>query len=270
MTSNSPRMVRILDVKEESPSTRSILFHDGPSSKAQAGQFLMVWIPGVDEVPMSVSMTRPKGLAGITVKVVGEATRALCNMKAGELMGIKGPYGNPFTAMGKHLLLVGGGTGLAPLMVFLEGMPHFFDSITLAVGAKTADELIFVKRAKEGLSKVNGDIIIATEDGSHGMKGLATEAMKAILAKKPVDAIYTCGPEAMIREVFDIAERLAIPLQASLERIMKCGIGICGSCCIGKYVVCRDGPVFTSAQLRGLCDELGRFKRDHSGRLVRI
>jgi dihydroorotate dehydrogenase electron transfer subunit len=90
------------------------------------------------------------------------------------------------------------------------------------------------------------------------------------LTKEKFDIIYTCGPEQMIRKVFDQAEKHKIPLEASLERLMRCAIGLCGSCIIGKYRVCADGPVFRSKQLKEVKDEFGCSKRDFDGRKIPI
>ena len=97
---------------------------------------------------------------------------------------------------------------------------------------------------------------------------MATDPLGELLKKEKIDMAYACGPEPMIREVFLTTERFGVPLQASLERIMRCGIGLCGSCMIGKYRVCRDGPVFNSQQLREVVNELGKYRRDFDGRKI--
>ena len=107
-----------------------------------------------------------------------------------------------------------------------------------------------------------------TEDGSFGQKGVVTDPLDDLLREEKYDMIYACGPEPMIKRVFLAAEEANTPFQASLERIMRCGIGICGSCMLGKYRVCRDGPVFSSHQLREVIDELGNYKRDFNGNKV--
>lgn len=269
MIFNRPRIVRILRVIEESSTVRSLIFKDDLCSKAKPGQFMMVWIPGVDEIPMSISMMKDD-LAGLTVRKVGEASNALFNMKVGSMIGIRGPYGNSFTIARGNVMLVGAGTGLAPLMPLLEILAKQSTSIYVIIGGKTIDEFIFVNRVRDILSRTNGKMIITTEDGSYGMRGLATDAMLPILKEKSINMIYTCGPELMIKKVFEIAQEFNIPIQASLERVMKCGIGICGSCCIGKYNVCKDGPIFDSLMLKEVRDEFGFFKRDHSGKRVML
>jgi dihydroorotate dehydrogenase electron transfer subunit len=94
--------------------------------------------------------------------------------------------------------------------------------------------------------------------------------LEALLTKEKIDMIYTCGPEQMIRKVCDLAEKYKIDLEASLERLMRCAIGLCGSCVIGNYRVCRDGPVFSDKQLKRTREELGVSKRDFDGREIPV
>jgi len=269
MIFNKPRIVRVLDAIEESSTVRTLIFRDDLCSKAEPGQFMMVWIPGVDEIPMSISMMGDD-LAGLTVRKVGEASNALFNMKVNSIIGIRGPYGNNFTPMTGNVMMVGAGTGLAPLMPLSDILAKQKASIDMIIGGKTIEEFVFVNRAKEVLSRTKSSMIITTEDGSYGIKGLATDAILPILKEKRIDTIYTCGPELMMKKVFEIAREFNLPVQASLERVMKCGIGICGSCCIGKYRVCKDGPIFDSSMLIEVKDELGLFRMDHSGKRVML
>ena len=113
---NRLRIVKVRDVKKESPTVKTLTFHDKLCAKAEPGQFVMVWIPGVDEVPMSLSTMRSDGRCSITAAEVGEATKALHQRKLGENFGIRGPYGNSFALTNGNVMIVGGGTGLAPLL----------------------------------------------------------------------------------------------------------------------------------------------------------
>jgi len=142
--------------------------------------------------------------------------------------------------------------------------------ITFIIGAKSAQELLFLERIEKTLSQLKSKIIVMTEDGSLGQKGVATDPLDDLLREEKYDMIYACGPEPMIKKAFLAAEEANIPFQASLERIMRCGIGICGSCMLGKYRVCRDGPVFTSQRLREVIDEFANYKRDFNGRRIRL
>ena len=265
---NRLRIVKIQEIKRESLTVKTFIFQDKLCTKAEPGQFIMVWIPGVDEIPFSLSAITPNGLTSITVAQVGEATKTLHQRKRGDVLGIRGPYGKGFTLASGNIMIAGGGTGLAPLMPLTEKVMKLSTKLTFLLGAKTKDELLFLDRANKMLSKVKSEIVATTEDGSYGLKGVVTDQAEQKLAKKKFDMIYACGPEQMMHKMFSLAEQYHTPLQASLERIMHCAIGLCGSCVIGKFRVCRDGPVLTSEQLRTVKEEFGKFKRDFRGRKI--
>ena len=267
---NWTRTVKIEKVVDENPNVKTFYFRDRLCLEAKPGQFLMVWIPGVDEIPLSVSGVYSNGLASVTVARVGEATEAMHRLKPNNLIGVRGPFGNSFEISKGKILLVGGGTGMAPLAFLAEKLAENSSEITFIIGAKSAQELLFLERIKKTLSQLKSKIIVMTEDGSLGQKGVATDPLDNLLREKNYDMIYACGPELMIKKAFLAAEEANIPCQASLERIMRCGIGICGSCMLGKYRVCRDGPVFSSHQLREVIDEFANYKRDFDGRRIRI
>jgi len=262
--------VKIREVKRESPTVKTFIFYDRLCGKAKPGQFVMVWIPGVDEVPMSLSNIRSNGLSSISVANVGEATKTLHQRKPGDALGIRGPYGNGFTLNSGKVMIVGGGTGLAPLVPLAEKLVGLTTKISFLLGAKTKDELVFLDRIETTLSKAEARVIATTEDGSYGWQGLVTDPAERILMKERFNTIYACGPEQMTHKMFLTAERYNTPLQASLERLMHCAMGLCGSCVIGKFRVCRDGPVFSSEQLREVKSEFGRFKRGFDGKRVSI
>ena len=265
---NRLRITKILETKKESPSVKTFVFHDKLCSEAKPGQFVMIWIPGVDEVPMSLSAIGPDERSSITVAKVGEATEALHKRKIGDVLGVRGPYGNSFTPMSGKAVIVGGGTGLAPLAPLTEELAELHARVALIAGAKTQDEILFLDRTTTTLSRIDGRVVAVTEDGSYGIKGLATDVAEQLLEKERFDMLYTCGPEEMMYKLFLLAEKYETPIQASLERLMRCAIGICGSCVIGKFRVCRDGPVFSLKQLREINEEFGRFERGSTGKRV--
>jgi len=269
-TVNRPRIVRIREVRVESPTVKTFTFQDKICGKAEPGQFVMVWIPGIDEIPFSLSTITPNGLTSITVAEVGEATKALHQRKRGDILGIRGPYGNGFTLTGGNIMIVGGGSGLAPLMPLTEKLMKLSTKLTFLLGAKTKDELLFLDRVNQTLSKVGAEMVVTTEDGTYGLKGIVTDQAEQRLAKEKFDRVYACGPEQMMHKMFHLAERYHTPFQASLERIMRCSMGVCGSCVIGKLRVCKDGPVLTSEQLRTVREEFGKFKRDFQGRKIAV
>ena len=231
-------------------------------SNAEPGQFLMLWIPRVDEIPLSI-LDAGDGQVSVAVKAVGDATRALHEMQIGEVVGLRGPFGNRFSENVGRILMVGGGTGTAPLLFLAKKLAPKAARLSFITGAKTKRELLFMN---EFVSLCTEESTIATtEDGSYGLSCLATGPLEKLLDKQDFDMIYTCGPELMVRRVFDLAEQHDVALQASLERLMRCGIGLCGSCVIGKYRVCRDGPVFNAGQLREVKDEFGISKLGFDG-----
>ncbi len=250
-------MYAIREHLDETRNIKTIRF-DGDMTGA-GGQFVMVWVPGVDEFPMSLSYSGER--FGITYQILGDGTKALAATKPGHKIGIRGPYGKGFGVRGKRLLAVGGGAGMAPLGLFVEDALSHKASVDVVVGARTASDLLFEVRCR----KAGAGVFISTDDGSKGFKGLATELAKDLLSKRSYDAVYACGPEKMLVRLMNLARQSSVPLQASLERYMKCGIGICDSCALDGKHVCRDGPVFSDEQLRSF-EELGMTKLDAAGR----
>ena len=271
---NHPHICTIERVVDETPTVRTLYFHDPVLAKAEPGQFAMVWIPGVNELPMSVMISEKKDEAGFTVRKRGESSTALYNLKVGDKIGVRGPYGNSFDKAGttknmSSMLLIGGGTGLVPLMRMISSN-IFCSDVTLLMGSKTKDEIFFEEMAKKLVeNKASSSIIPVTEDGSYGEKGYVTDVLEKLLEENTYDAIYTCGPELMMYKVVKLANEKGIFVQASLERMMKCGVGICGSCCVGQDLACRDGTVFDGEYL-AKNSEFGHFQRTKSGILEKI
>jgi len=264
---NELRTTKIIELKSESPSVKTFKVQDTLCSKAKPGQFLMLWIPGVDEIPLSISGVGD-GEVSVAVKQVGDATRHLHAMQAGELVGVRGPFGNWFTETRGKVLLVGGGTGTAPLLFLAKRLSAKADRLSFIMGAKTKSDLLFLQELGNVCSEES--VVSTTEDGSYGLQCLATEPLEKLLGKERFNMVYACGPEQMIRKVFDLADRRGVALEASLERLMRCGIGLCGSCMIGKYRVCRDGPVFNLSRLREVRDELGISKLGFDGSRIPV
>jgi dihydroorotate dehydrogenase electron transfer subunit len=255
-------------VKTESPSVKTYVFRDRECAKAQPGQFLMLWIPGVDEIPLSILDAGSDGTVSVSVKNVGEATRAVHKMKSEETIGVRGPFGNSFTVKNGRILLVGGGTGMVPLFFLIKKLLLKTTRLVFVMGARNKAELLFMDKLDTVFKGHKARIIPTTEDGSCGVTALCTEPLEGLLAEETFDMIYTCGPEPMLRKVFDLAEEHGVNTEASLERLMRCAIGLCGSCVIGKYRVCTDGPVFTREKLNEVKDEFGVLKRDFDGRKI--
>jgi dihydroorotate dehydrogenase electron transfer subunit len=261
------RVTRITKIRREASDMVSLYFRDESSSKAIPGQYLMIWIPEVDEIPMSLSTIRQDGDSSVTVRPVGDATEALCALKEGDRVGVRGPFGNGYTLSGDSPLLVAGGTGVASLTPLVEAFVDRGVKPTFVLGAKTEGELVFRDRL-EGL--LGEGLILATDDGTCGFEGFGSDCAFKQMEERNFDSVYSCGPEHMMTSVFNEADARGIPVQASLERYVKCAVGLCGSCAIGPYRVCKDGPVFGSEQLRQITDEFGKRRMDPSGRYIGV
>lgn len=263
------RIVKIIKEKIEVTGIKSLFFKDKLCYDANPGQFLMVWVLGVDEVPMSLSSIAINNLSSITIAKIGDATNKLHSMTLGDRFGIRGPYGNGFKLIDGKALIVGGGIGLAPLMPLTKELIKKGVEFTLIAGAKTKATLPF-KDTINTLQK-NHEVCVTTDDGSYGTCGTTTDLVEDYLTKKRFDMVYTCGPENMMWKVFQIAEKCKTLVQASLERHIKCGLGLCGHCVIDPLGlrICKDGPVFSSEVLREATD-FGKHSRIPNGRKIPI
>jgi len=258
---NYPSVTKITETTKENSDVKT-LFFEYPK-KSIPGQFFMIWIPGIDEIPMSASYFN-SSIKAITFKRIGDATKALFELKKGDKIGVRGPYGNGFKINGTRILFVGGGTGIATIAPSVKEAISKNISSTVILGVKNKNELFFENRIK----KYGADVHISTDDGSKGHKGFATDLAKKLLEEKKFNSVLTCGPEIMMKKLLEISE--GIHFQASLERYMKCGFGICGQCCVDKGLrVCVEGPVFDGITLKNI-EDFGIFKRDATGRKVRF
>lgn len=253
-------MVTVTSVTHEGQGICTLRFELDRS--VMPGQFLMVWAPGVDEIPMSASFIY--GEKGITVREVGTATKALFACQKGSLLGVRGPYGNGYQVEQGRALIIGGGTGMASLLPVADFIGDR-KRVDILIGARTAPELIFVERARA----LSEEVHLSTDDGSKGMRGTVVEMAAKHLEKERYDMVYACGPERMLQAVLALCEKKNVPCQLSLERFMKCGSGLCGSCVIDGLRVCADGPVFQGERLRHL-SEFGIWKRDECGGRVKL
>jgi dihydroorotate dehydrogenase electron transfer subunit len=261
------RAIKVMSTEIEAFDMVTLYFEDDECTYASPGQYVMVWIPGVKEIPMSLSNIRKNGIYSVSVRSVGRATRALCSLSEGDIIGLRGPFGNGYKIVGKEPLLIGGGSGVASLVPLTEILIEKEIMVTFVLAAKTENELIFRNRLESLLGE---NLFLATDDGSCGFEGFGSECAFELMNKNNFDNVYTCGPELMMATVFKEVDSKGIPVQASLERYIKCAEGLCGSCAIGPYRVCKDGPVFNSCQLRQIYHEFGKSKLDPCGRVVPI
>lgn len=256
----SIEIVEIKEIVKETPSTKSFYFDWDVDM--DPGQFIMVWIPGVDEIPMSLSRHYPE--QSITVREVGESTGYLHGMEVGGRIGLRGPYGHGYDLKGDEILAVIGGIGGASILPAVYEAERQNKIVGCALGAETEDELLF-REEIENIAYTH----LTTDDGSTGHHGFVTEILDDLLEKREIEQIITCGPEVMMKKTVEIGFEHDIPVQASLERYMKCGLGLCDSCTINGYQVCKDGPVFSGEELREM-EEFGWFERDKTGKIVEL
>ncbi len=246
-----PRAFRVAQVRQETPRVRTFVLEG--RLEAQPGQFVMAWLPGVEERPLTLMNDDPVSL---TVASVGPFTRALCALHPGDRLWLRGPFGRGFTLHGSRYILLGGGSGTASLALLAKRARGLGHEVIAILGARTAELLMLPWRYKE----MGCQVILATDDGSLGYRGTVLEAAGQLLTTSRPSAIYACGPETMLQAVASQAETLHLPCWVCMERIMKCGIGLCGSCHFGDRLVCVDGPVFSAKELLKMLEPIQRPK----------
>jgi len=229
---------------------------DAPAivADARAGQFVMVRCGPDTYLPRPFSIHRVDGgRLALLFNTVGTGTRWLSQQKKGAMLDIFGPLGNGYTvpAESKNLLLVAGGIGIAPLCFLADTALSEGRKVTLIMGARSADYLLPVSSLpglfNKGVLPASINVVNATDDGSEGFRGLATDLLPAYADS--ADQIFACGPVAMYRTMAAGYNTLyKKPVQLSLEIMMGCGSGVCYGCTIktksGLKQVCKDGPVF--------------------------
>ncbi|MDE1890514.1 MAG: dihydroorotate dehydrogenase electron transfer subunit [Planctomycetota bacterium] len=235
-----PRMVKICDIWDESPSVKTFFFkfdlHFDP------GQFVMVWIPLLDEKPFTISYIR-NNLMGVSVLKRGMFTNTLHNKKIGDMIGIRGPYGKSFSLQtNSDSCVVGGGIGMASLATVVDRL----NDATIIQGARTASEILYQKRFK--------DMNLCTDDGTTGFKGTTVDLFRKLLTRRRFQKVYACGPEKMLYKVVELCRNHGIECEVSLDRYIKCGFGVCGQCDCSGQRVCVDGPVFNIKELSKMKD----------------
>ena len=271
LSKNSYNILEIKEIVSETDSIKTFIFDwemkDGKTPKP--GQFVMVWSFSkiIDEKPMSISFIDiENNRIGITVKKVGKFSEELHNLNIGDKLGIRGPYGNGFnfeeSDKDKKILAIGGGVGMAPIACFVDYAREKKANVHVVSASITKNELLFEER----LSKNGANIFTCTDDGTCGYEGFATHRTIDLLENNTYDMAVVCGPELMMKGTFNLLEDHRIPAQYSMERYMKCAIGLCGQCCVDNtgWRVCIEGPVFSSDDLKKI-QEFGKYHRDSSG-----
>lgn len=246
--SGVPQAMRIRTITAENARTRTLAL-DG-ALDAAPGQFVMAWLPGIDEKPFSLAGADPVSL---TVAAIGPFSREIGQLRVGERLWLRGPLGRGFQmpAEQRHALLIGGGYGVAPLKFLAQRLLAGGHTVSMIIGARSEEDLLLT----EAVARLGVALWTTTEDGSAGIQGLVTDAiMPAIAAAGGVPpVVYACGPTGMLRAVAAICNRQQMPFQLSWEAHMRCGIGLCGSCEVGAgWLTCLDGPVFDFDPLEGV------------------
>lgn len=265
MYRETPYTVPIKSWRDENETLRTFFF-ELPLA-AMPGQFIMMNLHGVGEKPFSILTDGPNGFAA-TIKRLGPFTQELFNKKPGDLVSIRGPFGRGFEPRGDRILLVGGGYANPPLHFFAESLQHVGLELLVSVnGARAEDDLLYV----EEFENLCDRSLLATDDGSIGMQGTAVDLMREVLAEDNFDMVYVSGPERMSAAAVKELKKRDLPYQVCLERYMKCGVGVCGSCVMDPtgLVLCMEGPVVDDRDLEAITD-FGNFHRGKTGQVLPI
>ena len=267
-----PHLTRITGAREETPDVRTLRLEFVDPEVAsrfewRAGQFGQFSVFGAGESVFTIANppTR-KGYIECTFRQVGKVTAAMRSVTLGQVVGFRGPYGNHFPLeewRGRDLLFVGGGIGMAALHAPLQfALDHRSDygEVLVLNGARTVADMVYKEETKEW-EKTPGVRVVRTVDPGgetpewDGQVGLVPDVFQKLQPKPNGNIVITCGPPIMIRFMLIALDKLGFsPEQVvtTLENKMKCGNGQCGRCNVGRVFVCKDGPVFTAAQLKTL------------------
>jgi sulfhydrogenase subunit gamma (sulfur reductase) len=263
----------VIETEDRNLKSFKFVFLNADDRKAfdyTPGQFAQLSVTGKGEIPIGIASSPTEGDHLLfTVNKMGLVTTALHNMSEGDIMGVRGPLGNsyPFDAMkGKDIVIIGGGyafTTLRSTMVYLLDKKNRadFGKITLIYGARTPGMLLYKETLEEWSKRDDINYNVTVDREAPGWKGIVgfVPAVTEKVAPSSTNAIaIICGPPIMIKFTLPVMTKLGFtPEQTvtSLENRMKCGIGICGRCNVGPEYVCKDGPVFTMAQLKEMPQE---------------
>lgn len=229
------------------------------------GQFMMVYAFGIGEVPISVSgpPNRP-GPVVLTVRAVGAVTNAVCASEPGTTLGLRGPFGNSWpvdAAQGGDVVVIAGGIGLAPLRpVLLRTLDRRSDygAVALLYGARTPEDLLYTDQLDDWREAVDVEVTVDTAAGDWaGRVGVVPKLIAAAAFQPQETTAFVCGPEIMMHFTIQaLLDRGLSPgrIFVSMERHMQCGVGLCGHCQLGPTLICRDGPVYSFAELAPLLE----------------
>ena len=233
-----------------------------PPVSFRPGQFTMVYAFGIGEVPISISgdPMKPDVLVH-TVRAVGAVTRAVCAARKGDTLGVRGPYGEGWpveAARGRDVVIMAGGLGLAPLRPLVRAVMAqraAFGRVVLLVGARTPASLLFSRELARWRARFDLDVRATVDAGDstwNGDVGVITTLLPRVTFDPAITTAFVCGPEVMMRfAAADLVHRGVPPdlVFLSMERNMKCAVGVCGHCQFGPAFVCKDGPVFPYSRI---------------------
>ncbi len=254
----------IVDIIDESPTIKSFVVKPESAFKFDTGQFVELTLPGEGEAPFTPSSSPAQTeQMEITIMKTGRVTGMLHECEKGQKVGIRGPYGNGYPIddfAGKDIYIVGGGVGLAPIRsLFLTLVERIkdFKSVVCRFGAKTPEDFIYKNTLFGDWQNIDGVDIKLTVDNADGGWDGNVGVVTTILDPEDVDiensVAIVCGPPVMMKfATLKLLEFEFMPkdIYLSMEKNMSCGFGKCGHCMLGKYYVCKDGPVFTYDQIR--------------------
>ena len=255
-----PRRYRVLRARPESAGVATVDLApvDGPPMRFAPGQFNMLYAFGVGEIPVSISGDAAAPVLTHTTRDVGPVSRAIVGLKEGDMLGVRGPFGTPWplaAARGRHVLVVAGGLGLAPVRPILTHvLANRADhaGLTLVYGARSPQDLLYADDLRDWRARPDATVEVTVDHarpGWTGRVGVVTTLIPRALAGVAPDSVtaFLCGPEIMMRFCVQALGQIGIPPSAcwvSLERNMKCAVGFCGHCQFGGDFICKDGPVF--------------------------
>ncbi|WJW74422.1 FAD/NAD(P)-binding protein [Thiohalobacter sp. IOR34] len=265
---HTPRVAEVVSRRQESPSVFSLglRLYEATAQEAfrfQPGQFNMLYLYGVGEVPISI-VSDPGERAEFvhTIRAVGRVTRGLARLRPGDRLGLRGPYGRgwPLEALeGRDILLLTGGLGCAPLVSvvhYILRRRSRYGRLCILQGVKHMDDLIWRERYEAWMQEPEVQVLLAADVAGPGWRwhvGLVTELLSRVELELSTAAALLCGPEPMmvasVQRLLEAGmDEAAIWL--SMERNMQCAVGLCGHCQHGSDFVCRDGPVFAYPRIR--------------------
>ncbi|MBC9715933.1 FAD/NAD(P)-binding protein [Streptomyces sp. TRM66268-LWL] len=252
--SELPVPYRVIGRRDETPDTVTLRIE--PAGEALGpfapGQFAMVYAFGRGEIPVSVSALLPGGHLAHTVRRVGAVSQGLCAARPGSILGLRGPYGTGWDlgqALGQDVLVVAGGIGLAPLRPLIHAAladRKAYGRISVLIGARTPDDLIFKTESLLWPTAYTGVTVDRPDRGWTGEEGLVTRLIDRARFDPAGTTAYLCGPEPMIGATARELVHRGVPaarVRVSLERNMRCATGHCGHCQLGPLLLCRDGAV---------------------------